>query len=437
MNELPLKGIRVVEVTALFAGPYASMILADWGAEVIRVETLKTMAASPRGTYAHLTRETVEEARKNGQGSNFAYPDWDPGPRPWNRAVSFTTTGRNKKSMTVDLTTSEGHEVLGRLVATADIFIENNVPETMEKLKISYEWLQEWKPDIIMLRMPAYGLSGPYKNYRATGGHVDSVTGHTYIMGHPGEPLDRRGSTVAADAASGASAAFSALAALWHRERTDRGQMIELTLAENLIPLLAESVLDYTMNGRVRETIGNRDYRMAPHGVYPCKGDDAWLTLSVGTDDEWRGLCAAMGDTELALDPRFADSLSRWQNQDALDEVLSAWTRDQDHYDLFHLLQRHGVPAGPVLSEPEVLEDPHLAAREFYQRMEHPEMPVIKYNRPLFRMSGVPYGLRTPPPLMGQHNEYVYKDILGVSEEEYRRLEGMGHIGMDMDPSVP
>ena len=437
MAKLPLEGIRIVECTNLLAGPYCTMILSDWGAEVIRVETTKTLQGSPRGQYAHVPPDLLAQARANGSGVGFTFPDWDPGERPFNRAPSFTSTGRNKKSVTIDLKQPEGHDILGRLVKTADVFIENNVPETLDHLNISYEWLKSIKPDIVMIRMPGYGTTGPYRDYRATGGHINGVIGHTYIMGHPDEDLSRRGSTVAADAANGAAGVFNIMAALWYRNRTGKGQLIESTLAENIIPFMAESILDYTMNGRIRETIGNHDRRKAPHGVYRCKGEDTWMTIAVQNDEEWQGLCMAMGNTELALDPRFTDSFSRWKNQDELDPIIREWTMQQDHREAFLLLQRHGVTAGAVLHPGELLEDPHMEARGFYQKLEHPEMRTFKYTGPLWSMSKTTVKLRSAPPLLGQHNEYVYKGILGLSDEEYARLEQAGHIGMDMAPGVP
>lgn len=436
MAGLPLEGIRVVELTQIYAGPYATMNLADWGAEVIRVETITTLRPGTRGQYAVVPPELAEQAKASRQAL-LAFPDWDPSTRPWNRHAGFTSTGRNKKSMTVDLTNPEGLEILGRLIETADAFIENNVPETMDKLKISYEWMKELNPDIITVRMPAYGLSGPYANYRSLGLHVDGVTGLAQIKGHPDEPHSRRGDTVAPDAAAGMAAAFAILAAIWHRRKTGKGQLIEMPLAENYIPMLAEPLLEYEMTGRVPGAIGNRDKNLAPHGVYPCKGEDNWLIIAVAKDAEWRGLCAAMGNTELALDPRFADGLSRHANQDVLDEIISAWTLPQEHRELLPILQAQGVPAGPVLNELEILEDPHLAERGYYEPLDHPEMGVYKYHGPLWHMSKTPNHLRTPPPLLGEHNEYVYKEILNTSDDEYARLESEGHIGMDMLPNVP
>ena len=437
MSTLPLEGIRIVELTHIYAGPYASMHLADWGAELIRLETIQSLVSSTRGQYTQVTQQMVDQAKASGSGFGMVFPNWDPGPRPWNRNPSMTSTGRNKLSVTIDLLRPEGREILGRLLQKTDVFIENNVPETMDKLNITYEWLQELNPQIIMLRMPAFGLTGPYTNFRCLGSHVDGVSGHSFSRGHPDEPPSRRGETVAADSAAGASGAFAVFMALWHRRRTGKGQLVEMSLAENFIPFMAESILDLGMNGRIRETIGNRDYRMAPHGVYPCRGEDKWMTLAVGSDEEWQGLCQVMGDTEMALDPRFVDAVSRWNNQDELDVVIGEWSRQQDHRELFQRLQRYGVPAGPVLDELESLEDPHLVQRGYYQPLEHPEMPTLQYHGPLWRMSKTPNKLRRPPPLLGEHNPYVYKEVMGVSDEEYSRFEAEGQIGMDILQASP
>ena len=307
MAELPLDGIRIIELTQIAAGPYSTQFLGDWGAEVIRLETLQTMRPGTRGAYAKVSQSLVDQARASN-APGMVFPNWEAGPRPWNRFTQFTATLRSRKSMTVDLLRPEGREILGKLVSTADVFIENNVPETVDRLGISYEWLKELKPDIVMIRMPAFGLTGPYSNYRCLGLHVDGVVGHHHIKGYPDVDPSQRGDTVAADAAAGTSAAFAVLSALWYRDRTGKGQMVEMCLSENFIPVMADPIMDYTMNGRVRGTLGNRDYHMAPHGAYRCKGDEKWATIAVGSDEEWESLCRAMGRPELATDPRFADA---------------------------------------------------------------------------------------------------------------------------------
>jgi len=432
MSKLPLDGIRIVELTQIYAGPYASTLLADWGAELIRLETIQGIVGTTRGIYLKVPKELIEQTKLSGTAGGAIFPNWDPGQRPWNRSVSMTSTGRNKLRMTLDLLRPEGLDILGKLFAKTDVFIENNVPETIEKLQISYEWLKEINPEIIMIRMPAFGLNGPYKNYRCLGLHVDGVSGHSYNKGYVDEEPSRRGETVAADAAAGASAAFAAFTALWNRRKTGKGQLIELPLAENFIPFMSESIIDFNMNKRIRSTIGNRDRRIAPHGVYPCKGDDKWMTIAVGNDNQWKALCEIIGNKALINDPRFKDVRSRLKNQDELDNIVSSWTVKQDHLKVFHKLQKVGIPSGPVLDELEALEDPHLVNRGYYETLENSELPKLQYPGPLWRMSKTPNHHKSAPPLLGEHNEYIYKEVLGMSNAEYKRLEDAGHIGMDI-----
>jgi len=436
MSGLPLEGIRIVELTQIAAGPYATMFLGDWGAEVIRVENLQTLRPGTRGAFAKVSKELVQQA-KTGGTPGMVYPNWDPGERPWNRQTQFTATARSRMSMTVDLLKPEGHEILAKLVKTADVFIENNVPETMDKLGISYQWLKDQNPQIIMIRMPAFGLSGPYANYRCLGLHVDGVSGHHHIKGYPDESPSMRGDTVAADAAAGAAAAFSVLTALWYRNRSGKGQMVEMCLSENFFPFMADPIMDYTMNGRVRGTIGNRDYHMVPHGIYWCQGVDNWVTIAVATDKEWNGLCEAMENPELATDPRFSNPSSRWDNQDELDAIINNWTLNHDKNDVFHILQRYAVPSGPVLDDLEILKDPQMKDRGFYHKLDHEEVGTLMYHGPGWSMSKTPNKLRQAAPLLGEHNQYVYKELLALSDEEYSKLEHDGHIGMDMEAHVP
>ena len=389
MAELPLEGIRVIELTQIAAGPYATQFLGDWGAEVIRLENLQTMRPGTRGQYAKVPQSLVDQARASN-APGMVFPNWEAGPRPWNRYTQFTATLRSRKSMTVDLLRPEGKEILGNLVKTADVFIENNVPETVDRLGISYEWLKELRPDIIMIRMPAFGLTGPYANYRCLGLHVDGVVGHHHIKGYPDVDPSLRGDTVAADAAAGAASAFAVLSALWYRDRTGKGQMVEMCLSENFIPVMADPIMDYNMNGRVRGTIGNRDYHMAPHGAYRCKGEEKWATIAVGSDREWESLCEAMGRPELAADPRFADAASRWNNQDDLDAIVNDWTSRLEPRQVFDALQAAGVPSGPVLDDLEILEDPQMVDRGFYQTLDHEEVGTLRYHGPGWSMSRTP-----------------------------------------------
>ncbi|MEE9198592.1 MAG: CoA transferase, partial [Dehalococcoidia bacterium] len=357
--KLPLDGTRVLDITLVWAGPHATQLLADWGAQVIRVEPLQVFQAQTRGGRARPSREEVL-AHKHWA---TAYPDWDPGQRPWNRHPAFNVHARNKLGATLDLARPEGTAVLDRLVAISDVLVENNVPETAEKLGLTYDRLRRINPSLIMVRMPGFGLDAPYKNYRCLGSHIDGVTGHTWVRGYPDMDLEYRDDVYFSDAAGGVGGALAVMMALRHRHRTGKGHLIELPQVENFAGYLGEVIMDYMMNGRVQASLGNRHPFMAPHGCYRCKGEDNWVVIAVASEEEWAGLCRAMGNPPGARDERFSDALGRLRRQDELDEGIGHWTRQRDKHKVMHLLQEGGVPAGAVLSQAEVYGDPHLKDR--------------------------------------------------------------------------
>lgn len=428
MARLPLEGIRVVAVSVVWAGPFCTSILADWGAEVIRVESLKHFTFLTRGFP--MIRPTKEIIRAKPQWT-MAYPDWDPGEKPWNRYAVFQAHGRNKKSCSMEITTPRGLDLFKKLIAKSDVFVENNPPDTMEKMGISYEALKEVKPDLIMISMPGYGSTGPNKNYRALGANLDESAGHTWLRGYRDTDPSSASLILFSDATSGAHAAFAVLSALRYRKRTGKGQFIDMGQTETLMPFLAEATLDYTMNGRVAGSMGNRHPSMAPHGCYRCRGEDRWITIAVATDKEWQALCKAMGRPELAGDERFADSASRHRHQDALDPIIEAWTSQHDHYALMLDLQKEGIAAGAVLDDRDAYNDPHLKERRFFEKVTHPDAGTHLYPGLMWKASETPNGIRTPPVGLGEHNEYVYKEILGVSDAEYGELAQEGQIGTE------
>ena len=432
MGGLPLEGIRVLELTLVWAGPYGTQILADWGAEVIRIESIQFAAPATRGLSMRPSWEDMDRAIKAG----FGYAELYPEEQPWNKNPLFNTHARHKLSMTVDLRRPEGLEFFKRLLQVSDVFVENNVPETIEKLGLTYDELRRAREDLIMVRMPAYGLSGRYKNYRSWGMHVEGVAGHSWLKGYPDTDPSGRPEMNNSDAGGGLSVALSTLMALRHRSRTGEGQLVEVPLCETFIPYLGGSIMDFTLNGRVQETLGNGHPSMAPHGCYPCKGEDRWVVIAVGSDEEWRGLCKAMGDPEWVRDDRYATTLGRWRNQDVLDQHIERWTKNQDHYHLMCLLQRDGVPAGPVIDERDAYNDPHIQARGFFQELADHEIGTHRHVGLMWRMAKTPNGLRRPPCYLGEHNEYVYRELLGFDEEEYDRLEKEGYIGVEPAPHV-
>ena len=439
-KKLPLEGIRIIDVTVVWAGPHCTQLLAEWGAEVIRVEPRNRMQPSTRGQTAHVTKEQVDAVRNSTAtaGSLFyAFPDWDPGETPFNRSPSFNSHARNKKSMTVDIMTPEGRDIFRRLVAKSDVFIENNVPETIERAQATYEELSEINPRLIQLRMPGYGLTGPYKNYRTFGTHMEGMTGHHHIRGYTDMDPSMTGDSFTGDAAAGVQGAFAVMLALRQRKRTGKGQQIEMALAEGFVPYMGEFMLDYSMNQRVTEPQGNRHPTHAPHNAYPCEGEDRWIVIDVGTQDEWAALCNVMGNPDWTNDEKFVDQVSRHRRQKELDAHVAEWTKTRDRFELFHQLQAAGVAAGPVQDEADAFACPQLGDRGFFEELTGPDTGTRSYPGLIFNMSKTPNNLRRHPVGLGQDNEYVYKEIIGVSDAEYAELERLDQIGTGYAADVP
>jgi crotonobetainyl-CoA:carnitine CoA-transferase CaiB-like acyl-CoA transferase len=438
---LPLEGVRVVDLCVVWAGTFATMLLGDLGAEVIKVENPFVWPPMTRGTRARPTQALID-ATPAGAG---AYPNAEPGPRPWNYNPTFVSLYRNKKSFTVDWRTEEGMEIVGRLIAKSDAVVENNATETLEKLGVTYDWLKRWREDIIMVRMAAYGSSGPYAQARALGVHLESVMGHTLLRGY--EDLDPTTATpiFSGDYLAGAQAALAVQMAIWHRENTGQGQLIELSQAENASAMLSQAFMDYSFNGRVAERLGNRSmFGVAPQGVFPCLGgdpadcEDRWVTISIVTDAQWRALCDEMGRGDWASDPGLATAEGRYGRQDELEAGIAAWTVGQDDYAVFHRLQARGIPAAPVLEGSRALQDPHAIARGVYQPQTMlDQVGTFRFVAPFYGMPETPITVRQAPVAFGEHNDYVYRDVIGVSEAEYDRLKARGHVSMEFDASIP
>lgn len=428
--DLPLAGIRVVDLTVIWAGPVTTEMLGDLGAEIIRVESLRHFATNTRGFLARPTRDQVLSMGQYGR----AYPDLDPGDRPWDRYALFNAHGRNKLSATMDLTTPRGKEMFLRLIERSDVFVENNAAKVKDTLGVTWDVLSAVNPRLIMLSMPGFGNEGPYVDYQGFGANAEAVTGLASLRGYRGDDPSTLTGTFYMDAASAPGGVFAVAAALLERERTGRGQFIDLAQAEQMIPHIGGAIMDYTLNGRVGRSLGNRDL-VAIQGVYPCAGEDAWIAVTMCDDAAWAGFCGTIGRPDLTEDDRFADGLSRFRNHDAIDEIIAGWTRGQDQRSALEVLQAAGVAAGPVLDEPGLLADPQLAARGFFHGIDHPEAGRHRYPGHLWQIAGADAPFRCPPTL-GQDNEYVYREVLGVSEEEYAVLVAEGQIGDAYAPDV-
>ena len=452
MAKLPLEGIRVIELCPIWAGPYAGMHLADWGAEVIRVENRYHFPVYTRGvmvrTPEFLAKQSAGYAsfKKTGYREEIAH----------NLFALFNAHARNKLSCTMKLQDPKGVEMFKRLVKASDVFLESNAPRVKESLGLTWDVLREINPNLIMLSMPGFGGIGPYRDYRALGAHQEGFGGHTYIRGYIDEDPTTITTIYHTDEAGGLTGAFAIVMALYQRRKTGKGMYIDGAQVEASMGHLAQAIMDYTMNGRVTERIGNRDYHGAIQGCYRCRDVsgkwlpaypllgvaepteivDTWVNITITNDQEWEGFCRALGNPEWTKDERFSDSLSRYKNHDELDRHIKEWTRQHDAYEVMFLLQREGVPAGPVIDEKDAYSDPHLRARGFFEELTHADAGTHLYPGLSFSMSKTPNSIRRPPVRLGEHNEYVYKELLGVSGEEYAELEKEGHIGTDFAPEA-
>jgi crotonobetainyl-CoA:carnitine CoA-transferase CaiB-like acyl-CoA transferase len=405
MFRLPLHGVRVLDLTMAWAGPYATRLLADMGAEVIKVEAVNNwdLIRSLTGQ-----RPTVD--------------------RVWDKSPFFNHVNRNKYGCVLDLSDPRGRELFLRLVEICDVVIENFRAEVMDNLGLTYDVLNRANPQVIVVSMPGHGKTGPERDFVAYGTNVEQLAGLCHLTGYVDGPPQKTGISYG-DPMAGIAAAAAVALALWDRRRTGRGQCIELAQRENLINAIGEYIVGYSMDSREPPRGGNRHSSMAPHGCYPCAGDDQWVTIACEDDAQFAALCAAMGGPELASDGRFADVVSRHRNQDALDGLICGWTRGRTKEEVAEALQAAGVPASPVLSVPDVFADPHLRARGFYESVSHTVAGVWEIEGPHWRMSESPGHIRLPAPAFGEHNRYVLGELLGLSEEEIAALEREGVTG--------
>jgi crotonobetainyl-CoA:carnitine CoA-transferase CaiB-like acyl-CoA transferase len=333
--------------------------------------------------------------------------------------------------------THNWREALLRLVKHCDVLVENNVPETMDKAKISWEALHTTNPSLIMLRMPAFALDGPYRNYRAFGLHVEAMVGHTHLRGYPGQSPEILSESLASDGIAGVQGALAVMMALRQRERTGEGQLIEMPLTEGFLPTLGEFIMDYTMNGRDTPSQGNRHRWHAPHNVYPCRGEDNWIAIDVESTEAFVALCRVLDGEHLSRDARFSCEQARLDNVDALDEALAVLTRQHDKEQLFHILQAAGVCAAPVRRAVEVLHDPQLNARGFFASLPTAdEQRLYRYPGLIFTMLRTPNALRSGPVRLGEHNRDIYCDLLGYSRQELAELERKQQVGTAYPPEV-
>ena len=401
--QYPLAGVRVVDFGWVWAVPFLTQLLGDMGAEIIKVESRTRL-------------DSTRQARGGPAGGRPDHPDW---------AVRFHVYHRNKKSISVNMATPRGVELVRALIRVTDVVTDNFTPHVLKNWGIDYPSIKKIKPDIIMASLSSAGQYGPLKDLTTYAPALGAIAGLETLVGYHGErPL---GSTLAyMDPIAGTYGAFAVLAALCYREQTGQGQLIDMSQMEACMTLIGGMFMDYAMNKRVGTTEGNRERGMAPHNLYRCKGDDQWVSIAVKTEDEWDALCMVIGNPEWTRDPRFADQLSRWENQEAMDRHINSWTESYTSYEVMERLQKAGVAAMPSLNTVQELEDPQLNARGTWVKVDHPTMQDETINGNHWKLSRTPGGIYRHAPLLGEHNEYVLGEILGMPFEEIKRLEEEG-----------
>ncbi|MEZ4481968.1 MAG: CoA transferase [Dehalococcoidia bacterium] len=410
-NARPLEGIRVVDFTNAVAGPVASSLLATLGADVIKVEG---PGGRPRNAAGVAPRK---------DGSNA---------EPWNRILLFNSYNHAKRSVVLDVTRAEGRETFLSLVKQADIVVQNFSPRVLPNLGLGYEALSEAKEDIILLSMPAFGLSGPYRDRGAYGPGVDAMSGLSHLTGYDDGPPIKPGNFFC-DQNAAVLTAISALSALRHRERTGEGQQVELAMIEGEFQILADAYMDYWLNGRERRRSGNDHPWMAPHDTFPCRGEDAWVAIAVESDAQFTALCACIGRRDLAMDGRFATLRERNANRRLLDEPISAWTRSMTPMEAQEALQAAGVPAAAVMNAVDLLRDQHVVERRGFQYVEMAGSGPTPYPRPAFVLERTPIPLTKPPSRFGDANDAVLRGLLGLSAE---RVQALYDAGITADEPV-
>lgn len=398
MSRAPLEGVRVVDLCWLWAGAFATSILAVMGAEVIKVES----AARP--DPSRLIVITL--------GLEFTGLDSSP---------VFNTINLNKLSIRLNLKDPRAIELTKKIVMTSDVVAQNWRPGVMDYMGLGYEALRQSKPDLIMLSSSSYGTKGSFRTY---GGYALSFTTHSglaHLTGHVDEsPNPMTGST---DLMSATTSAFAIVAALCHRQRTGRGQHIDVSSAESLTVFTGDAIMDYIMNGRVQNRQGNKDRIMAPHNCYRCRGDGKWVSIAVATDDEWKAFSDAIGNLEWTADDRFSDIHGRWKNQEELDRLVEGWTINLTHYEVTEILQRARVAAAPALTKNDLFDDAQFKARNMALEIDNSAIGKQVVIAHPWRLSKTPTKITRPGPLIGEHNQYIFGELLGMSNNEIKQLE--------------
>jgi benzylsuccinate CoA-transferase BbsF subunit len=403
LNRLPLEGIRVADFTWIGAGSFTTKLLADHGADVIKIES----------------RERMDSLR-----SSRPYKDGIPG---INRSGYFADRNSSKRSITVNLKTEAGQALARRLIAESDVVANNFTPGTMEKFGLGYDAVKEIKKDIIYIAMSMQGDSGPESKYLGYGLTIGALTGIQYLSGLPEREPAGTGTNFPDHIPNPCHAAFAVLAALYYRRRTGEGQYIDVAQTEPTIALIGPTIMEFSVNGTSAERTGNQRAPVCPHGVFPCSGSDRWIAISAGTDRAWLSLIEVLGVPEWSEDSKLATGAGRWEWRTEVERRLAELTKGWPAEELMIRLQEAGVAAGVVNTAADVVDrDPQLKHRGHWVKLNHPEMGPSIYNAPPFRIAGAPPVPHGPAPLLGQHTDEVCEKVFGISGSEIESLRRAG-----------
>lgn len=405
MGHGPLEGVRIIDLTRVLAGPFASMVMGDMGAEVIKVE--------PEGG---------DGTRGSSSDSIFSLPDEL---RHKGESAYFMSVNRNKKSVVINLKKDEGRKLLLELAKASDVVFENFRPGVMDRLGLGYEALREAKPDIICCSVSGFGSDGPMKDFPAFDLIIQAMSGAMSITGEPGRDPVRAGIPIG-DLGGGTFAALAIVSALYHREKTGKGQWIDMSLLDCHISLLTYIAGYYLKSGVVPKPIGSGHQTSTPYGAY--KTHDYYIVITAGSDKFWAGLCRAMGREELISDERFATQAHRLDNRKELEAMVADELQKKTTGEWVEILAKEGVPAAPVNTVDKALSNPQVLHRNMVAEMEHSLGGKIRFVGNPFKMEGISDSEFSPPPLLGEHTEYVLREILGKSDAEIKALREAGVV---------
>lgn len=402
MRKLPLEGIRVLDFCQMWAGPHATEWLSVMGAETIKVET----------------QSRIDYMRTVGAPPGLA------GTGP-NVGSAFATLNWGKKSISLNMKSPRAQALAKKLIGICDVVAENFGGGVLDRWGLSYAEMKKIKPDIIYYAGSGYGRTGPFTERPAYAEIVDAFDGATFVNGYPGGEPSVVGVSPWTDGAQAIHGSFAMLTAIYHHMQTGEGQYIDAAMIEGSANFLGELVMGNIINGNAGERTGNQDAIMAPHGSYPCKktkDEDEWVAIAVADQKEWLSLCKLMGNPSWTKNEKFSDELSRWKNQEGLDKYLGQWTRQYGGYELTDMLQKAGIAASPSFSTKQLTHDKHLEEREFFIRTQHAVLGNVLLTGLPFKFSDTPKGNYHVAPLLGEHNDYVFGQLLGLSKEEMKQL---------------